>query len=114
MGERFSLSNQASLQERAGPSHYETLSGRSASGNKDVATETRGATPNFLQIPVLPPNPSTQPQSAVAPAWPVPLQRKLAIGAINDPLEHEADRVAEQVMHMRGGPLLDPIAGTPP
>jgi hypothetical protein len=28
----------------------------------------------------------------------IPLQRKLAIGAVDDPLEHEADRVAAQVM----------------
>jgi hypothetical protein len=28
------------------------------------------------------------------------LQRKLAIGEVNDPLEHEADRVADQVMRM--------------
>jgi hypothetical protein len=32
----------------------------------------------------------------------VGLQRKLAIGAANDPLEHEADRVAEQVIRMSG------------
>src|SRR5215471_10176117 len=32
----------------------------------------------------------------------IALQRKLAIGAVNDPLEHEADRVAEQVMRMPG------------
>lgn len=31
----------------------------------------------------------------------LPLQRKLAIGAVNDPLEHEADRVADRVMRMR-------------
>jgi Domain of unknown function (DUF4157) len=31
---------------------------------------------------------------------PLPLQRKLAIGAVNDPLEHEADRVADRVMRM--------------
>ena len=30
----------------------------------------------------------------------LPLQPKLAIGAVNDPLEHEADRVADQVMRM--------------
>jgi hypothetical protein len=30
----------------------------------------------------------------------LPLQRKLVIGPVNDPLEHEADRVAEQVMRM--------------
>src|SRR4051812_13257511 len=28
------------------------------------------------------------------------VQAKLAIGAVDDPLEHEADRVAEQVMRM--------------
>jgi hypothetical protein len=30
----------------------------------------------------------------------IALQRKLMVGAVNDPLEHEADRVAEQVMRM--------------
>jgi len=33
-------------------------------------------------------------------ARPTLLQRKLAVGQVNDPLEHEADRVAEQVMRM--------------
>jgi hypothetical protein len=33
-------------------------------------------------------------------ALPWPLQAKLEIGAVDDPLEHEADRVAEQVMRM--------------
>jgi hypothetical protein len=28
------------------------------------------------------------------------LQAKLKVGAVNDPLEHEADRVADQVMRM--------------
>src|SRR4029453_1725944 len=28
------------------------------------------------------------------------IQRKLTIGSVDDPLEHEADRVAEQVMRM--------------
>ena len=40
---------------------------------------------------------------------PLPLQRKLAIGATNDPLEHEADRVADRVMRMP-----DPAAIQPP
>ena len=39
------------------------------------------------------------------------LQRKLAIGASNDPLEHEADRVAEQVMST---PLNSAVNATPP
>ena len=39
------------------------------------------------------------------------LQRKLKIGATNDPLEREADRVADQVMAM---PLNSDINATPP
>jgi hypothetical protein len=31
---------------------------------------------------------------------PFPIQSKLMVGAVNDPLEHEADRVADQVMRM--------------
>lgn len=38
------------------------------------------------------------------------LQRKLAIGAANDPLEHEADRVADQVL---SGPTPAGVARTP-
>lgn len=39
------------------------------------------------------------------------LQRKFAIGASNDPLEQEADRVADQVM---AAPAHSPVSGTPP
>ncbi len=39
------------------------------------------------------------------------LQRKLAIGASNDPLEQEADRIAEQVMST---PLNSAVNATPP
>lgn len=39
------------------------------------------------------------------------LQRKLSIGSSNDPLEHEADRVAEQVMST---PLNSTVNATPP
>lgn len=39
-----------------------------------------------------------------------PLQRKLAIGASNDPLEREADRVADQVM---AAPVRHGVSGTP-
>jgi hypothetical protein len=38
--------------------------------------------------------------SAPAKRLPGPIQRKLKVGAIDDPLEHEADRVAGQVMGM--------------
>ena len=40
-----------------------------------------------------------RPQKAVSSSLPL-IQTKLAIGHINDPLEHEADRVADQVMQM--------------
>jgi hypothetical protein len=33
----------------------------------------------------------------------LPIQRKLAIGAVNDPLEAEADRMAEHIVSMSGG-----------
>lgn len=38
------------------------------------------------------------------------LQRKLAIGASNDPLEHEADRVADQVMSMSPNSSISSLA----
>jgi Domain of unknown function (DUF4157) len=34
------------------------------------------------------------------PAPRLPIQAKLKVGAVNDPLEHEADRVADEVMRM--------------
>jgi len=40
-----------------------------------------------------------------------PLQRKLAVGSTGDPLEHEADRVAEQVL---AAPARPGIAESPP
>lgn len=37
----------------------------------------------------------------------LPIQPKLRVGAVNDPLEHEAERVADQVMRMRNpGPSI--------
>ena len=39
------------------------------------------------------------------------LQRKLTIGASNDPLEREADRIADQVM---AAPIHSEVGGTPP
>jgi hypothetical protein len=55
--------------------------------------EAAGPSWDFSKISIFPPD--QQPSSA-----PVRLQPKLAIGAINDPLEHEADRVADRVMRM--------------
>jgi hypothetical protein len=43
---------------------------------------------------------------------PKPMQAKLKIGAVNDPLEHEADRVADQVMRMPASEIS--AAAAPP
>ena len=48
---------------------------------------------DFSKIPAYGPGQSPSPP-------PLPLQRKLAVGSVDDPLEHEADRVADQVMRM--------------
>lgn len=43
----------------------------------------------------------TRPAQRAVPARPAPcLQRKLAVGRVDDPLEHEADRVADEVVGM--------------
>jgi hypothetical protein len=55
----------------------------------------QGATPDVQRIPVAP---FTSPAHGAGAR--IPLQKKLAIGAVNDPLEHEADRVADRVMRM--------------
>jgi hypothetical protein len=41
-----------------------------------------------------------RPSPATAPRLPGPIQPKLKVGAVNDPQEREADRVADQVMRM--------------
>jgi hypothetical protein len=51
------------------------------------------ATWDFSKIPVLPPDRAGPPQTASSL-----VQRKLAIGQVNDPLEQEADRIADRMM----------------
>jgi hypothetical protein len=67
----------------------------------------REAEPNnswdFSAIPIFPADRASRTEPSVpqrAPPLPATLQAKLAIGSVNDPLEHEADRVADQVMRM--------------
>ncbi len=43
---------------------------------------------------------SPPPRQPVAGPLPFPVQAKLQVGAVDDPLEHEADRAAERVMRM--------------
>jgi hypothetical protein len=63
----------------------------------------RGASWDFSKVPLFPPDRATPPQVRSwfsAPPLPGVIQPKLAIGRVDDPLEHEADRVADQVMRM--------------
>jgi hypothetical protein len=50
---------------------------------------------DLLNIPVFLPDRTSRPQTS-----PPLIQPKLVVGQVNDPLEHEADRVADQVMRM--------------
>ncbi len=58
------------------------------------------------RIPILPADRPAGPKSVrsrnsrVSAPIPAIIQRKLAVGEVSDPLEHEADRVADQVMRM--------------
>ena len=54
---------------------------------------------DFSKIPLLPPDPANPPQTSPPLKAPPPgiIPPKLAIGEVDDPLEHEADRVANQL-----------------
>src|SRR5262249_38122495 len=66
-----------------------------------AAAPTRAAQPHLLQ--------HQQERAALgqllAPQLPAGAQAKLRVGALDDPLEHEADRVADAVLRMPAGPL---------
>ncbi len=56
---------------------------------------------DFSKIPVNPPGGAERAQAPRLFTGPrLPLQRKLKVGSTDDPLEHEADRVADHVMRM--------------
>jgi hypothetical protein len=79
-----------------------------ASLNAPVTTgQDPGPSWNFGKIPVFS---CDREQPFQMP--PLPIQAKLNVGAIDDPLEHEADRVAEQVMRMPA-PGVSIAAGPP-
>jgi hypothetical protein len=66
-----------------------------------VAGEAPSTAWHFSKIRVFPPDHANRPQarsSLSAPPLPGVIQPKLAVGRVNDPLEHEADRIADQVM----------------
>jgi hypothetical protein len=103
-----SIGNQALLrllpQPTAGPTDKEPGADRAQGitpGNKVAKEAPRGVSWNFGKIPLFPPDRATRAQSNSSPSAPLLphiLKPKLALGEVNDPLEHEADRVAEQVM----------------
>jgi outer membrane protein OmpA-like peptidoglycan-associated protein len=75
---------------------------------------TRGLSWDFSRIPIFPPERPNQVQSSFAqPVQPGIIQRKLVVGQVNDPLEHEADRVADQVMRMPDSSLSVTCAPPP-
>jgi hypothetical protein len=94
------------------------VAARGAHQNEDHAARISGrdAAPswNFSKIPVLSSGRANRlqgPPPFPAPRLPGPIQAKLKVGAVNDPLEHEADRVADQVLRM---PAPEISAAAPP
>jgi len=69
-------------------------------------------TPNMPFYPPARMGGSAPPSPVPTPRLPGPIQAKLNVGAVDDPLEHEADRIADQVMHMPA-PGLAPTAVSP-
>jgi hypothetical protein len=76
------------VQERA-----RTSRGVPETASRFLRNQPTGTSWDFSRIPL-------HPSSAPAKCLPGPIQRKLKVGAVDDPLEHEADRVADQVMRM--------------
>jgi hypothetical protein len=69
-------------------------------------------TPSFVAaIPVFARGEGASANSSAFPR--LALQRKLAIGAVDDPLEHEADRVADKVMRMPEPAAVATQSGAP-
>ena len=99
---QWTIGNQATLRyltHRPAERHEQ----EAAPENLTTREAPRGPSWDFSKIPVFPPDRAFQPHPS-SPVTPRPLpgaiQAKLAVGQLNDPLEHEADRVADQVMRM--------------
>lgn len=101
-----SIGNQASL--RLLTWHASKLTTNGSGDHQELAVEldpraTRGPSWDFSKIPLFPPDrPSGSqiPSPLFAQLIPAIIQRKLIVGEVNDPLEHEADRVVDQVMRI--------------
>jgi hypothetical protein len=88
---------------------------RGGDDEREIVREnlTEPATPrrlawDFGKIPLFPPDRTSRTQAPL----PGVIQPKLAVGAVNDPLEHEADRIADQVMRMPAPDLA--VSAAPP
>jgi hypothetical protein len=73
--------------------------GSSPPREKTGGDQSWGASWDFSKISIFPPDRRVGSKPSLISA-PILIQPKLAVGDINDPLEHEADRVAGQVMRM--------------
>ncbi len=107
---RRSIGNQATLRlleqhrlrsvESARTSHHEV---ESVGDKPPIETAPHGISWNFSNIPVFPLGRASQPQAgSPLTSPPSVVHTGLVVGEANGPLEHEADRVAEQVMRMPG------------
>jgi hypothetical protein len=88
----------------------------SLTGNEPGGEHNQGAVPeiktardapvaswDFSRIPIFPPDRTNRSQARsvlTAPSQLGTLQPKLVVGAVDDPFEHEADRIADQVMRI--------------
>jgi hypothetical protein len=80
---------------------HDSSEGRESVGEKPpVARAPCGASWNFCDTPVSSPKRADRRQPLSASPKRIAMQPKLEIGSADDPLEHEADRVADQVMRM--------------
>ena len=75
--------------------------GDNTAANLTNGEKPRGVSWDLSKIAVFPPDPAGAPAPTVA-RLPGVIQPKLVVGQVDDPLEHEADRVAEQVMRDPG------------
>jgi hypothetical protein len=85
-----------------------------APANPTAQSATPGVSFDFMKIPLFPPSRVNRPHAsslAAEPPLPCSIQPKLAIGQVDDALEHEANRVADQVMLPAAGsraPMVQP------
>jgi outer membrane protein OmpA-like peptidoglycan-associated protein len=84
-------------------------------GENTAKTSLRGASWDFSKVPLFPPERASRVQPSFPPAaTPIrgAIRAKLVVGHANDPLEQEADHVADQVMRMPA--TSRSVTGAPP